>query len=227
MKNPLISLTIVFTTMLSCTQKPQGATTHNDTDSTKNMTNASLAAAPFDLAKLTLKEKIVDLLTAQGIKPKPKEATDQTLLDFEVAKTSDPKVLRFNGKDFSASQSEVLFHYRENDKTLGFYELKLHSEQQAGDLITELDKVGKQVFKKTGTAKGSIELDENGNEVKPGKGETKKYFVWENAATGVSFYLIETGSGQNFDAELTALKPSEQSGKDWIAFRSFDWYKKQ
>jgi hypothetical protein len=229
MKKLTVNLMLVLL-MLSCTQKQKGASLA-DTSSTpttkKDMAESN--SGPFDLAKLSLKEKLTDLLAPQSIKPEKNASSEQTLFGLEVFKSSDPKVLRFGGQDLfgggSTGKNEVLFHYNPKDNMLAFYELRLYSKKQTDALISELNKNGKPAFEKIKTTDGAIELDENGNEVKASKSDNKKYHVWENKATGVSYFLIETGTGEKTTAELTALRSSEQYGKDWISFRSFNWYK--
>lgn len=226
MKNLTTSLMLVLL-MLSCTQKQKGASLADTTTTTKK-DMAESTSGPFDLSKLSLKEKLTDLMTAQNIKLEKNAPSEQTLFGLEVFKTGDPKILRFGGQDLSGSgksKNEVLFHYNPKDNKLAFYEVKLYSKKQIDALINELNKGGKPVFEKIGVTKGAIELDENGNEVKAGAGDNKKYHVWENKATGVTYFLIETGTGENTTSELTALIRSDQYGKDWISFRSFDWYK--
>jgi hypothetical protein len=226
MKNPLINLMLCLV-LLSCTSKPKGSA---ETDSTKNaaMTTSS-NSGPFDLARLVLNEKILDIMTAQGVKIEPKTSADKTLLGFEIFKTSNPKALRFENADLSGAtgknKNHVLFHYNEDKRTLAFYEVELYNQAQTDILINLLGKVGAITFKQTKLPKSALDLDKNGKAIAFPAGTRKTFRVWENKSTGISYFLIETGLGENVTTKLIVLKRSEQSGKDWVSYLSLDWYK--
>jgi len=166
-----------------------------------------------------------------AIKQEPKEAKDETLFGYEVFKSSNPKALRFKNIDFSGSTknnvNQVLFHYDEKNKMLAGYALNIYNEQQTKKLIGLLNEICTPVFKRINLPKGSIEIDVEGNEVKPENTERKTYCVWENKITGLSYFLTETGFGENFVIELTVLKRSTQFGKEWITTKVLDWYKNE
>jgi hypothetical protein len=217
---------LICLAFMACNAKSKG---NAPADSAKSTVKSVPYTGPFDLAKLTLKENILNIMNEKGVKREAKDTLDKTLFGYEIFKTTDPKVLRFENTDLSGANGKnknyVLLHYNERTKTLAFYELVLYNQNQTDALITLLGKVGKIVFKQTKTSKGAIEIDENGNEVKPGTGERKTFRVWENKSTGLSYFLSEIGSGKNLTSTLTVLKRSEQSGKYWISFLALDWYK--
>jgi hypothetical protein len=183
------------------------------------------ASGPFDLARLTLTENLPDLMSAQEIKAGPKDSSAATLLGFEIFRAGNAKVLRFADTDFAGPKNQVLFHYNEDTKLLAAYELELTDQAQTDKLIGLLGKVATPAFKQTQMPKGSIELDVNGNEVKPENSERQTFRVWENKTSGLRYYLSETGSGQNLKTRLTVLNPSTAFGKDWISTGQLDWYK--
>jgi hypothetical protein len=227
MKTPIVVLLLILI-ISACTSKPGG---NDQNDSTKMQTVNQSNAGPFDLSKLLLKENLPDLMTAQGVKAEPKDSLDLTTFGFEVFKSSNPKILRFGNTDLSGSngknKNHVLFHYSEEKNTLALYEVELYTQAAADALKSQLQKMGKPVHEQTGVTKGAIELDENGNEVKTGSGSLKAYHVWENKANGLSYYLIEDGSGENVTTQLIVLNTADKSGQDWISFYNLDLYKRK
>jgi hypothetical protein len=226
MKYILIS-TILCAAMLSCTNKQKNDTQAGQIQKTEAQEPQS---GPFDIGRLTLKEKdLPTLISAQGVKPEHVSDEEQSLLGYEVFKSSSANVLKFNGKDLSgangSNKNHVLFHYNEKTKDIAFYEIKLYTEAQAAELLKELQKMGKPNFQKVGLNKGEFAIDLNGNPIERGKEEKQAYRVWENKSNGLNYYLGELGSGKDFNAELTVLDPSAKYAKDWISFGSLDWYK--
>lgn len=225
MKN--LNYLFICLSMSACHSKHHG---NAQDDSTKSTSTISLNSGPFDLAKLSLNENLPDLMAAQSIREEPKDSSDETMLGFEVFKSSNPKALRFESIDLSGSTGKnknyVLFHY-DVKKILACYELEIYNQDQTNTLINLLGKVGTLTFKQTKLSKGSIELDVNGDEVKPGNSVRKTYRVWENKSTGLSYFLSEKGSGKNLATELIVIKRSTQFGKDWISTRQLDWYKSE
>jgi hypothetical protein len=209
----------------ACNTNPQ----NNAKEPTKNNSTKAASAKTFDLATLNLNENLPELMASQGIKSDTKTESDQTLSGFLIFKSNDPKVLRFENAALSGGNGKnknyVLFHYKEDNKALAFYELILFSQGQTDNLINLMGKVGTLIFKQTKPFKGAVELDEKGNEVKPENSERKTFRVWENKSNGLSYFLIEKGSGQNLNSRLVVLRRSEQSGKDWISYQLLDWYK--
>jgi hypothetical protein len=225
LRNTLISLSILLM-ITACGQNPKGNTQKQDSTSVVNN-----YTGPFDLAKLSLKENLPELMKQQGIKPEPKDSLDLTLLNYEVFKTSDPKALHFGDNDFSGNyglhKDHVVFHYAEDKKTLVGYQLIIYDQKQTDQLIELVGEIGTLVFKRTHVTEGSIELDVNGNEVKPENSVRLTYRVWEGKSTGLNYYLTENGSGKNLSTELIVVKKTTQFGKDWISFRQLDWYLKE
>lgn len=224
MKNRIYLLLCL--TVAACNSNPHGK---DQQDSTKINTVKPTYSGPFDLAGLKLNENLLDFMAAHTIKKEPKAESDKTLLGYETFKSSDPKVLRFKNADLSGAngknQNHIIFHYTEDKQKLSFYELTLYNQRQTDTLINLLGKVGTIIFKQTKLSKGSLDLDEHGNAIPFPPGERKTFRVWENKSTGISYFLIETGSGKNLITRLIVLRKSEQSGKDWISYLSLDWYK--
>jgi hypothetical protein len=209
----------------ACNSNPNG----NQRDSTKKDAMKPSYSGPFDLAKLKLNENLPDLMSAQGIKAEPKAEQDKTLLGYELFKSSNPKVLRFENENLSGTNGKnknyVLFDYSEDKKTLAFYEVMLYNKAQTDTLINLLGKVGTITFKQTKLPKSALDVDSNGKAVSFPAGMRKTFYVWENKSTGISYFLFETALGENLTTKLIVLKRSEQSGKDWISSLSLDWYK--
>jgi hypothetical protein len=209
----------------ACNSNPKG----NHQDSTKNDAMNPSYSGPFDLAKLKLNENVPDLMATQGIKPESKTEQDKTLLGYELFKSSNPKVLRFENTDLSGTYGKnknyVLFDYSEDKKKLAFYEVMLYNQAQTDTLINLLGKVGTITFKQTKLPKSALDVDSNGKAVPFPAGTRKTFYVWENKNTDISYFLFETGLGENLTTRLIVLKRSEQSGKDWISYLSLDWYK--
>ncbi|WP_295769345.1 hypothetical protein [uncultured Mucilaginibacter sp.] len=184
----------------------------------------------FDLAKLTLKEPDVPGMVAERkVKTEYLTATDQTIIGFERLKISSAEILRYAGNDLSGInhtvKNNVLLHYNEKTKGLAFYEVRLYTEEQSAALLAALKKIGKPEFEKLGVSKGAIEIDEDGNEIKKASEEKQTFRVWENSKNGLTYYLVERGKGESYTLELTVLNRSENYAKQWISFRSLDWYK--
>jgi hypothetical protein len=211
--------------IVACNANPKG----NQRDSTKSDAIKPSYSGPFDLGRLKLNENLPELMAGHGIKTEPKAESDKTLLGYEIFKSSNPKALSFGNKDLSGTYGKnknyVLFDYSEDKKTLAFYELMLYNQAQTDTLINLLGKVGTIIFKQTKLPKGSLDLDKNGNAIPFPAGTRKTFRVWENKSTGLSYFLIETGSGQNLITKLIVLKRSQQPGKDWVSYLSLDWYK--
>lgn len=212
--------------IVACNANPQA---NNTNKPTKNNLVEPTSLETFDLARLRLNENLPDLMASQGIKSDVTTESDETLTGYHIFKSSIPKVLRFEKAALSGANGKnknyIVFHYSQDYKALAFYELILFNQGQTDTLIGLMAKAGTLIFKQTKPLKGAIELDENGNEVKPENSERKTFRVWENKSTGLSYFLIETGSGQNLISRLIVLKRSEQSGKDWISYQLLDWYK--
>jgi hypothetical protein len=215
-------------TAVACNPNQQGKA---QTDSTKNTAVNAANTGPFDLARLSLNEILPDLMAAQSVEAEQKDTLDTTIWGFEVFRSSNARVLRFEDTDLSGATEDkknyVLFHDDEKTGQLAGYQLKLYSQSQTDALIGLLDKAGTLVFKQTKVLKGAIELDENGDEVKAGKSERETFRVWENKSSGLTYFLTENGSGQNLSTELIVLKRSTQFGKDWISTLQLDWYKNE
>lgn len=212
--------------MLACNSGRQG---NAPADSTKSIVTTPANSGPFDLARLNLKENLPAVMAAQDIKPEPKASTDETLMGLEIFRSSNPKVLRFEGRDLSGSTGKnknyALFHYDEGSKKLAFYELEIYNQEQTDTLINQLGRTGTLIFKRTPLPDGAIEIDENGEPVKAGTRERKTFRVWQNKSAGLTYFLIETGAGQHLVTKLIVLNEAEQAGKDWVSFRMLDWYK--
>ncbi|WP_345951104.1 hypothetical protein ABDD95_06545 [Mucilaginibacter sp. PAMB04274] len=220
--NLLLSLTV-----LSCTSGRKDNAKADSTNAAASVSNTG----PFDLATLTLKEKNAPgLIAARKVKPEPVSDVEQTLLGYEVLKSSNANVLRFGGKDLSGAngtnKNHVLFHYDDQTKALAFYVVALYTQQQADALLKELEKMGKPQFEKIGLDKGEVALDLNGDPIERGKEQKQAYRVWENKKNRLTYFFGELGSGKDFEAELTVLDRSAKYAKDWISFDSLDWYKK-
>jgi hypothetical protein len=211
----------------ACNSNSQG---NNQRDSTKSNTKKVAYSRPLDLARLKLNENLPELMAAQGIKREPKDSTDETMLDYEVFKSSDPKALRFANTDLSGvrgkNRNHVLFHFNESQKTLACYELTLYDQAQTDSLINLLGKAATLVFKQTHLPKGTVALDLNGNAIKPDKVPRKTYRVWENKANGLTYFLSEDGIDPTLTTELIVLRRSTPFGKDWISSGVLDWYKR-
>jgi hypothetical protein len=221
-KNIWISFSLLL--MITACGQNSGGNAQKE-DSTKVVNTYK---GPLDLAKLLLQEDLLELMKVHGIKRVPKDSMDITMWKYEVFKTSDPKALRFENTDFSGTygqrKNHVLFHYAEDNKNLICYELKLYDQKQTDQLIKLLGNVGALVFKRTHMPKGSIELDVNGDEVKPENSVRQTYRIWENKTTGITYYLSEDGEGKNLTTKLIALKRATQFGKEWISTGQLEWY---
>jgi hypothetical protein len=221
-KNILISFGLLLM-ITACGQNSGG-----DAQKQNSTKAVNTYKGPLDLSKLLLKEDVLDLMKVHGIKREPKDSLDITMWKYEVFKSSDPKVLRFGNIDLSSTygqrKNHVLFHYAEDKKNLICYELELYDQKQTDQLIEQLGKVGTLVFKRTHLPKGSIELDEDGNEVKPENSVRQTYRVWENKSTAITYFLSELGSEKDLITELIALKSATQFGKEWISTKQLDWY---
>ncbi|SER62928.1 hypothetical protein [Pedobacter rhizosphaerae] len=208
--------------LLACSSGPKQPAQDIDTTGTSGTIQNQV---PFDLAKLKLKEDIHMLLSGISVKPEISEAIHTTLVGFETFKSSNPKVLRFHGSELALKNNYVLFHYEVKDKKLAAYELFINNWQQTDVLINSLKKIVKPVFSQTGNRDGAIELDEQGDETTQGQTQAKTFRVWENANTGLSYFLSTSGTGKNLSGKLTVLNPTSPFGKDWMSSQALNWYK--
>jgi hypothetical protein len=213
--------------MLSCNSKPHRA---SNSDSTSNIAVAIGYSGRLNLAKLTLKENIPALMTAQKVKLEPITDTDKTLWGHDRMKSNDPKALQFGGADLAGASGKnknyVLLHYDEKTKKLIFYEVEMYSREQAKALSGELNKLGKPTFEKK-WPDGSMDIDENGHAVQPKPDEKQIFQVWDDKLTGISYFYGAKENSHSFAAKLTVLKKADQAGRDWMSFSRLDWYQKR
>jgi hypothetical protein len=183
----------------------------------------------FDLAQINFSENLNTILTGQGLKLSDGKSTEQTIMGFSTYTSALDKLLKFDGVSLvgqaEANKNQVVFHYKDSDQTIGMFELKIYTAKTRNELLVALNKFsGKPVYEKSNNA-NAIELDENGDEMKPSERSNKTYRVWENSKTGISYFWIETLIDKDVSVELTALNRKDGAAKGWIAFRAFDWYK--
>jgi hypothetical protein len=208
--------------LIACSAKPKE---NADTPALAGTTTVQQNPRPFDLARLILKEDLMQLMAEQSLKSEAKDPSNTTLSGFEVFKSKSPKVLRFKDTDFSGLNNYVLFHYQGQQKTLAGYELFIDGQQKNAVLISLLKSVATPIFKHTGPGNGAIEIDENGNEVKQSDSKGKTFQVWENKKTGLSYFLSTTGDAANMVSQLIVLNSTTQFGKDWMSSQALDWHK--
>ncbi|OOQ61907.1 hypothetical protein [Mucilaginibacter pedocola] len=202
--------------LLACNSSPQS-----------NSVKKPGHTGPFDLAKLSLTEHMPDILAIEHFAVQAKDTTDGTMLGYELFKTGDKKALNFGGAFLSGHNAHVSFHYEEKSGQLAGYELKLYSQPQSDTLIRLLGNNATPIFKRTKMPKGEIEIDVNGNEVKPGNSVRQTYRVWENSAKGITYYLTEDGTEPKLTTTLIALKKNTPFSKDMTSLKQLDWYKNE
>lgn len=221
---------VLLLTMLSCTSTGKNSDTAADSTKKETMTGTT-NMGKFDLANLSFSENIDDLLKGQALTVADGSNTESTVMGYESFASSSPKLLVYNGQALSGGsgdkKNQLVLHYAQSGHQLNMYEAQIYSAEQT-DLLEKnlLKKLGKPAFiKDSGLNKSTIRLDENGDEDK-GPREDTKYQVWEDKATGISYFFIEKKlDGKIVYGELTAINTKSKNAAVWIKFRAFDWYK--
>jgi hypothetical protein len=220
----LLPIVLIFS-LISCNSE-HAKQTHKSTS--YNAINDSKARG-FDLSKVDFTENLNTILTSQALKLSDGKSAEQTIMGFSTYTSTSDRLLKFEGVSLAghaeANKNQVVLHYKDSDQTIGMFELKIYTEKTCNELLAALNKFsGKPVYEKSSNA-NAIELDENGDEIKPSEWSNKTYRVWENRKTGVSYFWIETLTGNDLSLEVAALNRKDKAAKDWIALRAFDWYK--
>lgn len=216
---------VLLPLLLSCNAKPKAMA---DEDNLKSKDAPTSFTGPLDLAKLELKEDIKAIVKEQQIKQEAVTEDDKSLFGYERIKSYDAKALKYGPAMLTGAEEKnknyVLLHYNEETHKLAFFQVILFTRPAASALHDQLLKLGKPEFKKK-WPDGSMEIDENGNAVTPKPDAKRTFEVWDDKRTGISYFYSVNEDNKSFTAELTVLKQTEQSGKDWMSASSLDWYK--
>lgn len=221
MKNSALFILIILITF-SCKKH------ENNTAATKAAPGN--ADKQFDLATVNFTEDINTLLWTQGFNVNQGTDAEQTIFGYKTFSSDSKKLLVFDNQKLEGTpgkqKNNVVLHYNETTGVVSMFELKIYNQKESATLYASLNRLwGKPVFEKNDSnASGSIEINENGNEVKADAKSEKKYAVWEDKS-GRAYFYVETITGNEVFTELTALDSNGKSAKDWIAFRGFNWYK--
>ena len=218
---------VLFLALISCTSKAK-----KPAADTTTVSAAAVKTEKFDLANLKMNESIDDLLKANALSWKEGSDKESTAMGFESFATSKPKLLVYDKQSLAGGAGKeknlLVLHYGQETHQIEMYEIRIYDAAQAGLLAGSLQKkLGKPIFiKDSGLNKSSIELDENGDEVKGERNDTK-FQVWDDTRTGLSYFLLEkkTGNKVVFE-ELTVINRKSENAAMWIKFRGFDGYKK-
>jgi len=219
---------VLLLALISCTSKAKKPAA----DTTIVSTSAAHKAEKFDLANLTMNESIDDLLKANALSLKDGSDKESTVMGFESFATSKPELLVYDKQSLVGGAGKeknlLVLHYGQETHQIEMYEIKLYVADQSGLLEHSLQKkLKKPIFiKDSSLNKSSIELDENGDEVKGERNDTK-FQVWDDTRSGLSYFLLEKKTGNKVVyEELTVMNRKSENAAMWIKFRGFDGYKK-
>ena len=218
---------VLFLALISCTSKAK-----KPAADTTTVSAAAVKTEKFDLANLKMNESIDDLLKANALSLKEGGDKESTAMGFESFAISKPELLVYDKQSLAGGAGKeknlLVLHYGQETHQIEMYEIRIYDAAQAGLLAGSLQKkLGKPIFiKDSGLNKSSIELDENGDEVKGERNDTK-FQVWDDTRAGLSYFLLEkkTGNTVVFE-ELTVINRKSENAAMWIKFRGFDGYKK-
>ena len=223
---------LLLVTMLSCTSSTEKKNDTTDSTNKVSVKESAAVAAKFDLSLIKFSENIDDLLKSESLTLKDGTDTESTIMGYESFASSAPQLMVYNNRVLTGGKTGqknmLVMHYATKGHQLNMYELKLYDAAQTRSLESDLQaKLGKPVFAEdSGLNKNSIQLDENGDEDK-GPREDKKFLVWEDKTTGVSYFFIEVKVANKITyGELTAINTKSKNAEIWIKFRGFNWYKK-
>ena len=213
--------------LISCTSKAK-----KPAADTIKVSAPAVKAEKFDLANLKMSENIDDLLKANALLLKDGSDKESTVMGFESFATSKPELLVYDKQSLvgraGKEKNLLVLHYGQETHQIEMYEIKLYDAPQAILLERSLQKkLGKPIFiKDSSLNKSTIQLDENGDEIKGERIDTK-FQVWDDTRAGLSYFLLEkkTGNKVVFE-ELTVINRKSENAAQWIKYRGFDGYKK-
>lgn len=223
---------LLLLTMISCASSADKKNNTADSTNAVSMKESAAANARFDLSLIKFSENVDDLLKKESLTLKDGTDTESTIMGYETFASSAPQLMVYNSHVLTGGkatqQNMLVMHYAEKGHQVNMYELKIYDAAQTSMLEKDLQaKLGKPSFTEdSGLNKNTIRLDENGDEFK-GPREDTKYQVWEDKNTGVSYFFIEKKVDNKITyGELTAINTKSKNAEIWIEFRGFDWYKK-
>lgn len=228
MKRVILPCALTFS-ILSCSP-----TTGREVDKTAVTiaTEKTETQSNFDLAGLSFKRPVEELLKPAGITASEGASEASTLAGFVVFQSSSPKLLLFDGQSLSekneGTKNTLLLHYAERTNLVDAYELLLFNPQAAEILENRLKrKLGKPVFSKDSAENpAAMRLDENGD-VKTGPREDISYQRWEDKKNDLSYHLVKRKKAQVLEAaELTVINMKSGNEKNWLHFKMLDFYYK-
>jgi len=213
--------------LISCTSKAKKPVADTTVSSP-----AAVKSEKFDLADLQMTESIDDLLKANALSLRDGSDKESTVMGFESFASSKPELLVYAKQSLvgraGKEKNLLVLHYGQETHKIEMYEIKLYDATQAVLLERSLqNKLGKPIFiKDSGLNKSTIQLDENGDEIKGERIDTK-FQVWDDSITGLAYFMLEKKvNNKVVYEELTVINRKSENAAMWIKFRGFDGYKK-
>jgi len=213
--------------LISCTSKAK-----KPVADTTVSAPAAVKSEKFDLADLQMNESIDDLLKANALSLKDGSNKESTVMGFESFASSKPELLVYAKQSLVGGAGKeknlLVLHYGQETHKIEMYEIKLYDATQAVLLERSLQKkLGKPIFiKDSSLNKSTIQLDENGDEIKGERIDTK-FQVWDDSITGLAYFMLEKKvNNKVVYEELTVINRKSENAAMWIKFRGFDEYKK-
>ncbi|SHE75363.1 hypothetical protein [Pedobacter caeni] len=213
--------------LLSC-----GSTESKDVngDTVKVSGQKNNSQEKFDLANMTFKESISDLLKKEGLQFSDGLPGATTLMHYEPFSTSAANLLVFDGHSLGgkagANDNHLVLHYSTEGNRIDCYEAMIYTAEAASALEESLNqRYGKSVFlKDSGLDTSAIRLDENGEKMK-GPREDIKYQRWEDHKNGIAYHLVTRTTARKLTvAEFTAINPNSKDAKNWIQYKMLGFY---
>jgi hypothetical protein len=189
-----------------------------------------ISQGKFDLANVTFKENISDLLKKEGLQFSDGLPGATTMMHYEPFSTRAANLLVFNGHSLSgiagANHNHLVLHYSTEGNRIDCYESTIYTPDAASALKKALNqKYGKSVFlKDSGLDTSAIRLDENGEKMK-GPREDIKYERWEDHKNGIAYHLVTRTTAKKLTvAEFTAINLNSKDAKNWIQYKMLGFY---
>jgi len=195
----------------------------------KEAYKSNIGMKKFDLFTLKFNEHINGILSSNDLQLENDSIKNLTLLGHNTYKSSNKKLLVFNGFVLNGVDSNnIILHYSEIDSVIKFYELELFQEKDVDTVLNTLKyNFGPYTFyKNTSTVNGSVYMNNKGEPT--AEDLTEKFYVWEDAKTQRTFFIIYHYNLKTKETyfQLTAMDKKDPSYKDWMNFRSFDSFYK-
>ncbi|MBW1296755.1 hypothetical protein [Aquimarina litoralis] len=166
----------------------------------------------FNLYTFDFSEKITSILNNQNIKLDTKKSEALTLFGYNRFRTNSSKLLKFHNSTLSGNIQEhtnsVTFHYSIEDKVIAIYEVLLFTKTKVSQIKKTLNSdLGRPHHSSTNS--DGLEMN-----------------VWKNEKDQIYFFLMsyQDEKSKINKTEFTVIDMKNPRAKEWIDFRSFNYF---